>query len=97
MKPALLKNRMNSETFYCDNLRLVETIDGVEYLLVQRPGQSRHFLMRKDALEKIKDAPVTQRNKSTTLRTQESEVRVLPGVPINGVSSVVVTRLSVKQ
>ena len=51
---------MNSETFYCDNLRLVETIDGVEYLLVQRPGQSRHFLMRKDALEKVKNTPVVK-------------------------------------
>ena len=61
MKPTLFRNRLNSETFYCNDLRLVENIDNVEYLVVHRPGSDRQFLMRKDALEKI-NTPVTQRN-----------------------------------
>ncbi len=53
MKTVLFKNRMNSEQFYCNDPKVVQTIDGVEYLVVHRPGQDRQFLMRKDALEKI--------------------------------------------
>jgi hypothetical protein len=52
MKPVTFKNRMNNERFICDNTRLTENIDGVEYLLVHRPGNERRFLMRRDALEK---------------------------------------------
>lgn len=59
---------MNSDVFVCDDLRLTENIDGVEYLVVHRPNEHRPFKMRRDALEKI-NTPVTQRNKSTTLRT----------------------------
>jgi hypothetical protein len=52
MKPILFKNRMNSERFVCDDTRVTEFIDGVEYLLVHRPNETRLFKMRKDALEK---------------------------------------------
>jgi len=55
MKPVTFKNRMNSDKVVCDDTRKVETIDGVEYLLVRRPGTDRRFLMRKDALEKVKE------------------------------------------
>ena len=68
MKPTMFKNRLNSDVFVCDDLRLTENIDGVEYLVVHRPNEHRAFKMRRDALEKI-NTPVTQRNKSTTLRT----------------------------
>lgn len=68
MKPTLLKNIMNDERFICDDIRVTETIDGVEYIVVHRPNEHRPFKMRRDALEKI-NAPVTQWNKSTTLRT----------------------------
>ena len=43
---------MNGERFVCDNVRTVEVIDGVEYLVVHRPNEHRTFKMRKDALEK---------------------------------------------
>lgn len=43
---------MNNEQVICNDTRLVETIDGVEYLVVHRPGTDRQFLMRKDVLEK---------------------------------------------
>mgnify|MGYP006274171657 CR=1 FL=1 len=53
MKPVTFKNRMNNERFICNDTRLTENIDGVEYLLVHRPENDRQFLMRKDVLEKI--------------------------------------------
>lgn len=52
MKSMTFKNRMNGERFVCDNVRTVEVIDGVEYLIVHRPNEHRMFKMRKDALEK---------------------------------------------
>ncbi len=55
MKPVTFKNRMNSDKVVCDDTRKVETIDGVEYLLVRRPGTDRKFLMRKEALERVKE------------------------------------------
>ena len=68
MKTTLFKNRFNNEQFVCDDIRLTENIDGVEYIVVHRPNEHRPLKMRRDALEKI-NTPVTQRNKSTTLRT----------------------------
>ena len=68
MKPVTFRNRLNGERFVCDDVRVTETIEGVEYLLVHRPDEHRLFKMRRDALEKI-NTPVTQRNKSTMLRT----------------------------
>jgi hypothetical protein len=52
MKSITLKNRMNGERFICDDVRTVEVIDGVEYLVVHRPNEHRHFKMRRDVLEK---------------------------------------------
>ena len=68
MKQTVFKNRFNNEQFVCDDTRVTETIDGVEYIVVHRPNEHRPLKMRRDALEKI-NTPVTQRNKSTTLRT----------------------------
>ena len=68
MKATMFKNRFNNEHFVCDDPRVTETIDGVEYIVVHRPNEHRPLKMRRDALEKI-SAPVTQWNKSTTLRT----------------------------
>jgi hypothetical protein len=55
MKAMTFKNRMNGERFVCDNVRQVEVIDGVEYIIVHRPNETRMFKMRKDALERVKD------------------------------------------
>ncbi len=55
MKSVTVKNKMNGEKFVCDDFRQVEVIDGVEYLLVRRYGSDRKFLMRKEALEKVKE------------------------------------------
>ena len=53
MKPVIFKNRFNGEQFVCEDTRAVETIDGVEYLLVHRPNENRQFKMRRDALERV--------------------------------------------
>jgi len=53
MKSVTFENKMNHEQVVCDNTKLVEVIDGVEYLAVHKPNQPRVFLMRKDTLEKI--------------------------------------------
>ena len=55
MKTMTFKNRFNGEIVVCNDVKTVQVIDGVEYLLVSRKIQDRKFLMRKDALEKIKD------------------------------------------
>ena len=53
MKTATFKNKMNGEQFVCEDLKAIEVIDGVEYLVVHRSGNDRHFLMKKDILEKV--------------------------------------------
>lgn len=59
MKPVMFKNRVNGEIFVCDDLRACDIIEGVEYLVVHRPDQDRHYKMRRDSL--IKFTPVVQR------------------------------------
>jgi len=51
MKLTVLKNKITGEQVICDNINNVQSIDGVEYLLVRKAGTDRLLLMRKDALE----------------------------------------------
>ena len=53
MKAMTFVNERNGEQVICNDTRMVETIDGVAYLIVHRPGTDRQFLMRKDALKKV--------------------------------------------
>jgi hypothetical protein len=53
MKAMTFINERNGEQVVCNDTRMVETIDGVAYLVVHRPGTDRQFLMRKDALKKV--------------------------------------------
>ena len=55
MKSVNFKNRMNGERVVCDNIRDVKVIDGVEYLTVHKQGNDRQFLMRREALEKVRE------------------------------------------
>ena len=54
MKSVSFKVLRSGETVVCNDVRDIRTIDGVDYLQVHRIGQDRTFLMRKDALAKIK-------------------------------------------
>ena len=60
MKSVTFKNKFNSEKFVCEDVRAVEVIDGIEYLVVHRPNEQRIFKMSKDALEKVKLTPVVK-------------------------------------
>jgi hypothetical protein len=55
MKTITFKNKFNGERVVCNDVKAVQVIDGIEYLLVSRKIQDRKFLMRKDALEKVKE------------------------------------------
>lgn len=57
MKSVYLKNKITSEQFICDNIKDVQHIDGVEYLLVRRIGTDRLLKMRKDIFD-IVSSPV---------------------------------------
>lgn len=59
MKVVIFENQFNkTEKFYCDNLRNVQLIDGVEYLHVRRVENSRKFLIRKDSLRKLEEKKI---------------------------------------
>jgi hypothetical protein len=52
-KPIVFENKITRERLICDNIRLVRVFDGAEFLSVHRVNESRNFLIRRDALEKI--------------------------------------------
>lgn len=57
MKPVRFKNRMTGEQVICSNIREHrQIIDGVEFLIVKREQNSRPFLMRRDALQKLESS-----------------------------------------
>jgi hypothetical protein len=58
MKPMTFKVRHSGERFICDDVRITDVIDGVEYLVVHRPNEQRIFKMRKDVLVKDNTAVV---------------------------------------
>lgn len=53
MKPVEFQNIYSQEKFFCENLKQVSLIDGVEYITVKKPNNPRSFLMRKDSLKLI--------------------------------------------
>lgn len=57
MKTVTFENIWNKEKFECSfmDLKNPEVIEGVEYLRVNRVGNNRVMLMRKDALKKVKE------------------------------------------
>jgi hypothetical protein len=55
MKSITFKNKFNGEKVVCKDVKDIRVIDGVEYLLVSRAIRDREFLMRKEALEKVKE------------------------------------------
>lgn len=58
MKPVTFKVLHSGERFVCEDTRQIDVIDGVEYLIVHRPGEHRNFKMRKDVL--VKDTAVVK-------------------------------------
>lgn len=59
MKTVKFKNKMNGDQFVCDDIvRNKQLIDGIEFLIVRRIDSERKFLIRKDALEPIKEKQI---------------------------------------
>jgi len=58
MKQNRYLNQMNGEIFICEDTRVVDTIDGVDYLLVRREDSPRMFKMRRDVLKRLDTAVV---------------------------------------
>jgi hypothetical protein len=54
VKSIIFENPVNHEQFVCDNIREVQTIDGIEYLEVHKKDSDRKFLFRKDVLKPVK-------------------------------------------
>ena len=54
MKPVMFENMLSRERVICDNTKLSQWVDGVEYLAVRRENSPRVFLMRRDILQKVK-------------------------------------------
>lgn len=53
MKQITFENIFNHERFRCNDVRDIQIIDGVEYLKVNKIGNERVLLMRKDSLKKV--------------------------------------------
>ena len=55
LKSVTLVNPLNSEMWLCDDYSNTKEIDGISYISVYKPeSRQRTFLMRKDALKKLK-------------------------------------------
>lgn len=54
-KTRLFENKITLERLICDNIRMVRTLEGHEFLSVRRPGEDRKFLMRRDSLREVAD------------------------------------------
>jgi hypothetical protein len=52
-RPVVFENKITRERLICDNIRLVRVFDGAEFISVRRVNESRNFLIRRDALEKV--------------------------------------------
>lgn len=52
-KIVFFENLINKEKFYCNDLKDIRVIDGIEYLRVFRFGTQRDCLVKKESLKKI--------------------------------------------
>lgn len=55
MKPIIFENPRTRERVVCDDIRNVSVIEGEEYLAVRRTDSPRVFLVRKNALVRVKN------------------------------------------
>ena len=63
MKQNRFLNQMIGEIFVCEDTRVVDTIDGVDYLLVHRVDNHRVFKMRRDVLRPLNDTASKSKTK----------------------------------
>lgn len=51
--PVTFRNKITLEILICDNINVRRYFEGATWLSVHRPNETRQFLMREDALEKV--------------------------------------------
>lgn len=52
-QPITFRNKITLEILICENINNKRHFDGVTWLSVHRPNESRQFLIREDALERV--------------------------------------------
>jgi hypothetical protein len=55
MKGVIFENILTKELVVSDNPTAITVIDGEEYITVSKLNEARYFLIRLDALKRIKD------------------------------------------
>jgi hypothetical protein len=53
MNKITFENKITKELLICDDIRFKRVFEGVEYISVHRPNETRQLLMRRDALQQI--------------------------------------------
>ena len=51
--PVTFRNKITLEILICDNINVRRYFEGATWLSVHRPNETRNFLMREDALERV--------------------------------------------
>ena len=51
--PVTFRNKITLEILICDNINIKRHFEGATWLSVHRPNETRNFLMREDALERV--------------------------------------------
>jgi hypothetical protein len=51
--PVTFRNKITLEILICDNINVRRHFEGATWLSVHRPNETRNFLMREDALERV--------------------------------------------
>jgi hypothetical protein len=54
MKPVVFENTRTRERVVCDDVRNIAVIEGEEYLTVHRVNEQRAFLIKRNALARVK-------------------------------------------
>ena len=53
-KMTTLLNPRTNEVFFCEDMKNIHTVDGVDFIFVRREGKPSQHLMRKDSLVPVK-------------------------------------------
>lgn len=53
MKQTKFRVLRTGDTVICENVKDIQTIEGIQYITVRRPNSPRTFLMRLEALVRV--------------------------------------------
>jgi hypothetical protein len=55
MNAVIFENKITKERYVCDDLRFVRWFDGEEFVSVRRVNETRTFLIRRSALDEVRE------------------------------------------